>query len=266
MYSIREYRKEDIGSLTALWSEVFGDSKELIASFFDLLPSMGTGFVAELDGEIFGMAYVLDAFLHLPDNSTKKLAYIYAVAVDDSARGHGLGAELSRACMRRAWEDSADVCCTLPAEESLYAWYEAKCGLSNASCCVYETVSAAPESGDIRRLHADEYAFRREDLLKGTAHVGFYYGYLKFQEEIFLSERGGFFEYNGGIACGYIENGTLYVKEALNDAPEFIPELCAALGAAQAVIRRNRHEGERYVCAYQKSEYPADTVWNLTLD
>lgn len=266
IYSIREYAPDDVGALKALWCSTFGDPPELVDSFFELLPSMGTGFVAELDGEVFGAAYVLDAFLHLPDSSTKKLAYIYAVAVDETARGNGLGAELTRACMRNAWEYSADICCTLPAEDSLYDWYESRCGLDAASCCSYETVAAGMEIGGIRRLNADEYGFLREDMLKGTAHVGFYYGYLRFQDEIFTSCAGGFFEYDGGIACGYIENGTLYIKEALGDKPEFVPSLCAVLGAEKAVIRRAVSHGERYIAAYQKEDFPSDTVWNLTLD
>lgn len=266
IYDIREYAKDDIGAMKSLWCLTFGDPPELVDCFFELLPSMGTGFVAELDGEVFGAAYVLDAFLHLPDSSTKKLAYIYAVAVDDSARCQGIGAELTRACMRNAWEYSADICCTLPAEASLYDWYESRCGLAAASFCSYETVEAGAEISGIKRLSADEYGFLREDMLRGKAHVGFYYGYLRFQEEIFTSSCGGFFEYKGAIACGYVEDETLYVKEYLGDEPEFIPSLCAALGAKSAVIRRASSTGERYIAAYQKADFPPDTVWNLTLD
>ena len=146
IYDIREYKQDDVSAMKSLWCDAFGDLPELVDSFFELLPSMGTGFVAELDGEVFGAAYVLDAFLHLPDSSTKKLAYIYAVAVDGSVRGHGVGAELTRACMRNAWEYSADICCTLPAEGSLYDWYESRCGLAAASFCCYETVAAGAEA------------------------------------------------------------------------------------------------------------------------
>ena len=266
IYDIREYTNDDIGAAKSLWCSTFGDPPELVGSFFELLPSMGTGFVAEFDGEVFGAAYVLDAFLHLPDSSTKKIAYIYAVAVDDSVRGRGIGAELTRACMRNAWEYSADICCTLPAEGSLYDWYESRCGLAAASFCTYEKVMAGAEISGIRRLGADEYGFLREDMLKGTAHISFYYGYLRFQEEVFTSSRGGFFKYESAIACGYVEDDTLYVKEYLGDEPEFIPSLCTALGAKNAVIRRASGAGERYISAYRKEDFPPDTVWNLTLD
>lgn len=263
---IREYRSDDIGSLCSLWLNVFGDPVRLTERFFGLLPSMGTGFAAELDGEVFGAAYVLDAFLHLPNGASKKVAYIYAVGVDEPYRGHGIGMELTKACMRRAWEDSTDICCTLPAEGSLYGWYEKKCGFKTATFCCYETVAAGQSVDGIRRMHADEYGFLRDDLLKGRAHISFYYGYLLFQEALLDEYGGGFFEYKGGIACGYIENDVLYIKEAISDAPEFVPALCTLLGAERAVIRRAGAAGEPYVAAYDGDPLPPDTVWDLTLD
>ncbi len=266
IYDIHEYRPEEVGALKALWRDVFGDAQSVIDSFFELLPSMGTGFTAAFDGEIFGAAYVLDTFLHLPDSSTKKASYIYAVAVDGSARGKGLGAELTRSCMRYAWESGADLCCTLPAEPSLYDWYKSRCGFETASFCSYETIPAGNDTGNIKRLHADEYAFLREDMLRGRAHISFYYGFLSFQEAIFSEYGGGFFACGNGIACGYVEGNVLYIKEALGDTPEFIAALCAMLGAKKAIVRRASEHGERYVAAYLKSEYPPDTIWNLTLD
>lgn len=266
IYDIHEYREDEIAALKSLWREVFGDGARVTDSFFELLPSMGTGFAAVRDGEVFGGAYVLDAFLHLSDGSTKKAAYIYAVAVDDAARGSGIGAELTRACMRYAWECGADVCCTLPAEEALYDWYKTRCGFENASFCSYETVPAGENDGSITRLHADEYAFLREDMLRGRPHIGFYYGYLSFQETIFDEYGGGFFACNGGIACGYVEDGVLQVKEALGCGNDFIAALCTMLGAEKAVVRKASDCGEQYVAAYLKAEYPPDTVWDLTLD
>ena len=61
--SINEYRHEDVPSLKRLWAETFGDTPSLIDRFFELLPSMGTGLVAECGGELLGAAYVLVAEL-----------------------------------------------------------------------------------------------------------------------------------------------------------------------------------------------------------
>ena len=69
-----------------------------------------------------------------------------------------------------------------------------------------------------------------------------------------------------GIACGYLDGDTLMIKEALNDAPEFIPALCRKLGAKKAVVRRARSEGQPYIAAFEENAYPPDTEWNLSLD
>lgn len=61
--NINEYRQEDIPSLKRLWTETFGDASELVDRFFELLPSMGTGLVADSGGELLGAAYLLDAEL-----------------------------------------------------------------------------------------------------------------------------------------------------------------------------------------------------------
>ena len=63
IYDIREYKQDDVSAMKSLWCDAFGDLPELVDSFFELLPSMGTGFVAELDGEVFGAAYVSCASL-----------------------------------------------------------------------------------------------------------------------------------------------------------------------------------------------------------
>ena len=103
-------------------------------------------------------------------------------------------------------------------------------------------------------------------MLRGRPHIGFFYGYLSFQETIFDEYGGGFFACNGGIACGYVEDGVLQVKEALGCGNDFIATLCTMLGAEKAVVRKASDCGERYVAAYLKAEYPPDTVWDLTLD
>ena len=84
--NINEYRQEDIPSLKRLWMETFGDAPELVDRFFELLPSMGTGLVAEADGELLGAAYLLDAELWSPEKPPVKLGYIYAVAVEALSR------------------------------------------------------------------------------------------------------------------------------------------------------------------------------------
>ena len=50
-FLIRGYAPADEAALTALWKRCFGDSEELIHGFFALLPELGAGVTAELDGK-----------------------------------------------------------------------------------------------------------------------------------------------------------------------------------------------------------------------
>ena len=88
-FLIRGYAPADEAALTALWKRCFGDSEELIHGFFALLPELGAGVTAELDGKPVGMAF---AICGMALSSGEKCGYIYAVAVDESCRGFGAGA------------------------------------------------------------------------------------------------------------------------------------------------------------------------------
>ena len=89
---------------------------------------------------------------------------------------------------------------------------------------------------------------------------------MLFQEAVCKTYGGGMFACGGGIACGYIDNGVLLIKEVLNDTPEFIPALCRKLGAKSALVRRSAPDGEPFIAAYEPALFPEDTVWNLVLD
>lgn len=135
-----------------------------------------------------------------------------------------------------------------------------------ASYCTLDEVFPSARDIEIQELYADEYSYRRIDLLAGRPYVSLYYDWLRFQEVIFKTYGGGFYAYKGGIACGYLDGDTLLIKEALNDAPEFIPALCRKLGARKAVVRRASASGQPYIAACKNDSYPADAVWDISLD
>lgn len=265
-YNISEYSAEDVGALSMLWSETFGDSQWLVGRFFELLPSMGTGFAAKSGNELVGGAYLLEARLYRKHEHPLRVGYIYAVAVEPEARSVGIGAELVRTCKRHAWEIGYDIVCTLPSEPSLYNWYSAVGGFEPNGGVRYEEIEAKAYELEIHELHADEYGFRRSDILRGSNYVNLLYGWLLFQQDICKELGGGYFSCGDAIACVYVEGDTLLVKEVLGETPEFIPALCAKLGAKKAIARRAAIEGEPYITAYSLESYPADTVFNLTLD
>lgn len=264
-YETRKYQPEDIPGLISLWCETFGDDRELVASFFELLPSMGTGYVAEYMGELLGAAYLLD--VHLFDSSPLPTgcSYIYAVAVEPEQRGQGIGAALLQCCMRHAAIRGDKAVFTLPASPQLYRWYSHTVGMEPVMFCRTERVEPSDEKADIRELFADEYGYARYDLLKDEAHIGFDYGYLSYQLKLCQSCGGGMYACSGGIACGYLDGNVLHIKEALNDPPEFIPALCRHLGAEYALVRR-RGDTEPYIAAHSFGKPIEVSEWGLSLD
>ncbi len=250
---IRPYRTNDIPALTLIWQEAFGDEKPLIDAFYSLLPDMGKGFVAEKCGIVIGMLHILDASFE-----DKRIGYVYAVAVKMEHRSRGIG----RALCKAASEMDYDIIATLPSEKSLYSWYEKVLGTKPALYGKHEKL--LPGRGKAYyEVEAEEYSDIRTRLLRGKAHIDFPGNYLKFQEKICRAYGGGMYAGSGGLACGYIEENMLYIKEALGDV-SFLPAVCADLGASYAVIRRADPCGEPFIAA--QGDFPAECEWNIALD
>lgn len=264
-YEIREYRPGDAPGLTSLWCDTFGDDRALVERFFELLPSMGNGFVADCPDGPVGAAYLLDVHLFGSSPLPTGCSYIYAVAVEPEQRGQGIGASLLQSCMRHAALRGDKAVFTLPANPQLYRWYSRTVGMDPVMFCRTERVEPSDAKADIRELFADEYGYARYGLLKNEAHIGFDYGYLSYQLKLCQSYGGGMYACSGGIACGYLDGNVLLIKEALSDPPEFIPALCRRLGAEYALVRR-RGDTEPYIAAHYFGKPIEVSEWGLSLD
>ena len=265
---IREYRGGDISEMSALWQAVFGDSEGLVNSFLELLPDMGTAAVAEANGVIAGAAYAVTGMELVCSGKTKPCGYIYAVAVAPEFRGSGLGraltersAELARAC-------GAEVICTLPAEESLYAWYKTILGTECALCRQrLETEAAAVVP--VRSLSASEYGRRREALLKDRCRMRPSHTTLKFQRRFCEELGGGLYACGGGICAAYVAGGAAVIEELIAPTGTGDANIAAAgggtLGTERAVYYLPAPDGEPYLAAVPGS-VPLDCVWNITFD
>ena len=247
----REIRRSDRTALVSLWARVFGDPPALVETFLDLLPEMGTGVLVEENGALLGAAYLLDGFtLLFPDAAPKKCGYLYAVAVEAHARGRGLGARLSQVAAGLGRSRGAEIICTLPAEASLYVWYNSVLSLRYVNRRVSYLSSPAPRRTP---LSAEEYGLRREELLNGRSHVRLSPSALRFQWELCLCYGGGFYAVGDSIFCACSEeNGLWRLQELLSPAGSPHP-----LGGLQAME-------SPYLCS--DLPLPPDCVWNLTLD
>lgn len=265
---IREIFPTDVPALSALWQQVFGDSKALIADFFRLLPQMGAGVAALAEGKPVGAAYALTGMELTGGQAVPKTCgYLYAIAVEESCRGWGLGRALTLAAAEKARALGAELICTLPAEASLYSWYKDILGVKAALFRLERRIKSKPLL-PCRSIGADEYLLQREALLSGRLHLRLSSACLAFQHCLCLEYGGGFYEVGGGLAAAYREGNTGMIRELLcppGREPESAASVGAALGTEQVLLYTPSHEGLPYIAAEAES-LPANCVWNLSFD
>ena len=266
---IREYRGGDIPEMSELWQTVFGDSEGLVDSFLRLLPGMGTAAVAEVNGKIAGAAYAVTGMeLVSAGGKVQTCGYIYAVAVAPEFRGSGTGRTLTERSAELARARGAEVICTLPAEESLYAWYKTILGTECALHRQRFEVKAA-DIVPVQSLSAAEYGQRREALLKDRCRLRPARTTLEFQRRLCEELGGGLYACGGVICAAYIEGGAAVIKELIapvgTDAAGIAASIGAALGTERAVYYLPAPDGEPYLAAIPGS-IPPDCVWNITFD
>ena len=268
-YLLREYRPGDRAALSALWRQVFGDPEAVVAAFFDALPDMGIGAVAVCAGRPVGAAYVLDA-LSLVDAAgrQRRCGYLYAVAVDPEHRHQGLGAKLSREAAALSLARGTEFICTLPAESSLYAWYEEILGLHCALHRKRYPVTAGP-GWPAERILPEDYLARREALLAGVPHLRPEAAVMDFAGQFYTLFGGGLYACGSGLCAVYADNGRVLIRELIAPAgvaaADVAAALCAALGCQEGQYMLPDSEGEPYLSA-PPGILPADCVWNLSFD
>lgn len=265
--TIREYRPEDIPALTRLWMDSFGDSEKLISEFFRLLPDMGTGLVAQQDGKLIGMAYAITGMELLGvEEKPPVCGYIYAVAVDKAHRGLGAGRILSIAAADKAKERGAGIICTLPAEPSLYKWYEE---IISVQCALYrrrELVDSA-EFEPVMELSSTEYMLWRENMLKDRPHLHLSNPSLEFQRILCREYGGGFYAVGSGIAAAYRDGDMGIIRELIcppQDRLALAASIGSALGTEKLSLFEPCEDGDAYIAASRP--LPSDCLWNLSFD
>lgn len=266
-YNIREYRCEDIPALIALWQEIFGDTEHVVSEFFRILPGMGSCMAAELEDKIVGMTSVLTGLELITEAKSVRCGYIYAVATQNEARHIGIGAALTRRACAWAKEHGAELLCTLPAEDSLYAWYEELMGVN---CALYRSsFETAPKAGkEVKKISAEEYLALREKLLSGKNHLRANSAVIDFAEAFYGSYGGGLFKCGGAVCAAYGDEKAVSIKELIaphDDAEEVAASLGAYLGTEKIIFTLPSPEGSKYLSA-PANAVPADCIWNLTFD
>lgn len=260
---IRQVRVEDAEELAALWHRVFDDPAELALAFLSLLPSLGGGVCAEEDGKLLGAAYTVTDFTL----GEKRAAYLYAIGVLPEARGRGLGKRLTKEAAALGRALGADFVCTLPANAPLYPWYEEQIGVR---CALYrgeERVQSRP-GPEARPLSPEAYGLRREELLRGRAHVTVGPAVLRYEKENCRCFGGDLYALGNAIAAASVDEEETCIRELLAPPGADLKTLAAALGdrlgTEQALLLLPADRGRPYLAA--DVPLPAELIWDLTLD
>ena len=224
-YRIRPWQPEDRPQLKALWKTAFGDDDGYIDGFFNSFLHDGTCVVAEAVGTVVSAMYIVPGIRLFPYRKNVLTAgYAYALATLPAWRGRGIGSAVYRAVCDKALE-TADAACVLPAEASLYSFYET--GGAGAFGGIREGRLTKAELAGVPtrmtvRVPAGQYAGMREWFLSEMPHA-------VFPEDLydFLEDSGTeFFMLEGGVAAAETDNGMCRILELL--APEIEPMTAVA--------------------------------------
>lgn len=130
LFSVGHPNKECIPALKKLWSEVFGDSPQIIDNFFNKTAEAKNIFCVFCDNEPVSVMYGIDAGVFINGKAYKSL-YIYAVCTREDFRGLGLMGENFSFLEKTAKQRGVSYLFLVPASKTLFELYE-KSGFSTA--------------------------------------------------------------------------------------------------------------------------------------
>lgn len=238
--------REDIGGMSLIWAECFGDSPALAASLLELLWSKTVVFRS--GGHVRSFMCAFD--FSLPDGL--RCSYLYALATQPGARGRGLGSRTLLAAIRESFSRGCAAACLRPASPSLAGWYENSFGMRPVSYYSQVPITPAPGSAPaaLRELSWQEYLLRRTDSFSPPPEM------LRAQDLLFREYGGGFYELvfpgrSFTLCCGVSDSKALIIE---TDCPqELLPSVLPLLGCRNACIQRPASRGVPLLAAENKS-------------
>ncbi len=210
--------------LKKLWAEAFGDSPEVIDSFFAAAYSPSRCLCITEGTEILAAAHWLRC-----QQAKHQFAYIYAVATAKAHRGQGLCRRLMTAIHQKLTAEGFAGAILVPGDEALSHMYEtmgyAFFGGIREFTCARDNAPAA-----LRPLNNSEYSRLRRKFLpeNGVVQAG--------ENLRYLSKQARFAAGEDCLLAYTAENGRLFCLELLGNA-HAAPGILCALGCAEGRFR-----------------------------
>ena len=217
-------RPDQTPALRQLWQQAFGDTDEFLDGFFSV------GFAPErcrivlMDNQVVAALYWFDC-----EWASEKVAYLYAVATAPTQQGKGHCRHLMEDTHIHLKQLGYRGAILVPGDASLFALYK-KFGY--VPCCKVrqETVFARAEGVPLKPISAVAYGSVQAKYLPGDCV------FHKQSTLAFVSTFNRFYEGNGFVFCGAMDNDTFFFQAFLGK-PEALPGILAALGAKKGVLR-----------------------------
>lgn len=205
-------------ALRALFTQAFGD--EVFTELFFRLGYGPERCICAVSGEeVLAAAHWFDCTLE-----GKKAAYLYGIAAFEHCRGRGIGTRLIEATVEALKRRGYGAIFLVPAEKSLFSYYE-RLGFRTVGTVKEQTVTAAAPL-PLRRLTAAEYAQLRRRLLPAPSLI---------QEGPCLALLDGYAQfYATDRSIAAVSEDMVW--EFLGDEAQ-APGLIAALGLPSATVR-----------------------------
>ncbi|PWM35491.1 MAG: hypothetical protein DBX66_08350 [Clostridiales bacterium] len=276
MSDVRLSKTGDLPALRSLFGRVFEEDEAGLDLFFSHCYREENALVAEVDGALCGMFYILPAQL-LCAGETLDVAYLYALAVEERMRGRGIAGEIMYELGRLLPARGYAAALLKPAEESLYGYYR-RFGFDHAFY-VKRFPFSAGGPGKVVPIRLDKLPRPRESYFSCRPLFLWNQGMLRFAEDFGRHGGGGTWlietPQGGGYAHGRIREGKLLVTELGCEAgsePALLGALASRLGlpGGTALLPPDAPFGEREPTALLKWFIPAqetkDGYFSLAFD
>ena len=235
-FSCRIIEDDDLPAVKAIWREVFRDPQEYIDEFFRLLYAPGNGLAAVSKGEIISHFFSLPGIRLRALGQEYEISYLAALATALKHRGIGAGAHVSAETVTLAFSQGAQFACLMPANDTLYGWYERTIGakpLFYARERYFSGIIPSAHPQTLKSLSFAEYNTLREKLLASHPHIYFGGRFPDWIEYEFKS--GGFFSL-GDNCCAAVSCDTGFkINELLCRGSDFSQAVSAIASHFDAI-------------------------------
>lgn len=216
---------ECLPSLKRLWAEAFSDTEEFIDCFFKTAFSPERClFIKDEEGPL-SVLYWFDAEI-----GTERAAYLYGIATAKRARGKGLCKFLMEKAHKILADSGYSVSLLVPAHKSLFAFYERLGYIACTHISEFCASASGCEAIELKEITKGQYALARRKALPTGSVI---------QEGAsldFLEAMGRFYQTEGAILFGYVENGRLICREYIGEL-QIAGRILASLGLESGSFR-----------------------------